>query len=114
MKKTLRTILKFLLVLSIFLGLQGRVLARYAESLHKNQKKEPAHLTVTKIKAGVVHRNLQCYTQHFNTLNIPPIASSFSFITATSVTYLPYIPFKEKLCLADPVRLLPLRAPPLL
>jgi hypothetical protein len=112
MKKNLHTVLKLLLVLAIFLGLQGRVLVRYAEGLHKNQKKELAHSANTKIKAGIVHRNLQCYTQHFQELAIPPIANFFSLITAPLLTGPPYIPFREKLCLADPVRLLPLRAPP--
>jgi hypothetical protein len=114
MKKALHSILKLLLVLAIFLGLQGRVLVRYAEGLHKNQKKELAHSATTKIKAGIVHRNLQCYTQHFQELAIPPVANFYSLITATLVTAPPYILFKEKLCLTDPVRLLPLRGPPVL
>lgn len=113
MKKALRSILKFLLVLAIFLGLQGRVLVRYAEMFHKNQTKELAHSTTIKIKAGIIHRKLQCYTQHFYALDIPPVANFFSLITAL-VTGPPYIPFREKLCLADPIRLLPLRAPPVL
>ncbi|MDB5124871.1 MAG: hypothetical protein JWP94_3000 [Mucilaginibacter sp.] len=114
MKKALRSVLKFLLVLAIFLGLQGRVLVRYAEIFQKNHKSELTHSTTTKVKAGIIHRKLQCYTQHFQALDIPPIANFFSLITATLVTGPSYIPFKEKLCLADPIRLLPLRAPPVL
>jgi hypothetical protein len=114
MKKTLHTILKLLLVLAIFLGLQGRVLARYAECLHKNQTKELTHSTTSKIKAGVVHRKLQCYTQHFQPLDIPPVTTSISLITATTIAAPLYIPFKKELCIVDPVPLLPLRAPPFL
>ncbi len=112
MKKTLRTILKLLLVLTIFLGLQGRVLMRYAEIFHKNHKNELVQSGTTKVKAGIVHCKLQCYTQHFQVLDIPLIAFLFSLITAPLVTDLLYISFKEKLLIADSVRLLPLRAPP--
>jgi hypothetical protein len=111
-KKTLRTILKLLLVLTIFLGLQGRVLMRYAEIFHKNHKNELVHTGTTKVKAGIVHCKLQCYTQHFQVLDIPLIAFLFSLITAPLIVNLLYISFKEKLLTADSVRLLPLRAPP--
>jgi hypothetical protein len=115
MKKALHAILKLLLVLAIFLGLQGRVLVRYAEIFHKNHKNELVNSGINKVKAGIIHCKLQCYTQHFQVLDIPLVAFFFSLITliATSlIIELFYIPFKEKLSLADPVRLLPLRAPP--
>jgi hypothetical protein len=115
MKKALHAILKFLLVLAIFLGLQGRVLVRYAEIFSKNHKNELANSGINKVKAGIVHCKLQCYTQHFQVLDVPLIVFFLSLIiliAASLIIDLPYILFKEKLCLADPVRLLPLRAPP--
>jgi hypothetical protein len=112
MKKALLTILKLLLVLTIFLGLQGQVLVRYAEIFHKNHKKELIHPPATQIKTEIVHCKLQCYTRHFQVLDIPVIAFFFFLFALTLITDLLYIPFKEKLSLADPVRLLPLRAPP--
>jgi hypothetical protein len=114
MKKAFRSVLKFLLVLAIFLGLQGRVLVRYAEMFHKTQTKELAHSTTAKIKAGVIHRKLQCYTQHFQALGIPPVTTSLSLITATTIAAPLYIPFKKELWQVDPVPLLPLRAPPVI
>ncbi|HWZ16399.1 MAG TPA: hypothetical protein VNW95_14260 [Mucilaginibacter sp.] len=114
MKKAFRSILKFLLVLAIFLGLQGRVLVRYAEIFHKSDKRELTHSTTAKVKAGVIHRKLQCYTQHFHALDIPPVATTISLITATTIAAPIYIPFKKELCKVDPVPLLPLRAPPVI
>ncbi|MDB5132188.1 MAG: hypothetical protein JWR02_1937 [Mucilaginibacter sp.] len=114
MKKAVRSTLKLLLVITIFLGLQGRVLVRYAEMFHKNETKELAHSTAVKIKAGVIHRKLQCYTQHFQALGIPPVTISLSLITATTIAAPLYIPFKKELCKVDPVPLLPLRAPPVI
>ncbi|MDB5117840.1 MAG: hypothetical protein JWQ79_3332 [Mucilaginibacter sp.] len=115
MKKALHAILKLILVLAIFLGLQGRVLVRYAEIFHKNHKSELVHSGINKVKAGIVHCKLQCYTQHFQVLDIPLVAFFFSLITliaASSIIDLFYIPYKEKFFLANSVRLLPLRAPP--
>jgi hypothetical protein len=115
MKKALHAILKLLLVLAIFLGLQGRVLVRYAEIFHKYHKNELVNSGTAKLKAGIIHCKLQCYTQHFRVLDIPLVACLFSLITliaASIIIDLIYVPFKEKLSLADPVRLLPLRGPP--
>ena len=113
MKKALHAILKLLLVLAIFLGLQGRVLVRYAEIFNKKHKSELVQSGITTVKAGIVHCKLQCYTQHFQVLDTPPlIAFLFSLITASLITDLLYISFKEKLSIAGSVRLLPLRAPP--
>jgi hypothetical protein len=112
MKNALHTILKLLLVLAIFLGLQGRVLVRYAEIFHKHNKNELVNLGLTKVKAGIVHCKLQCYTQHFQELDLPIIAFFFFLIAVSLVTDPLYISFKEKLPITGSVRLLPLRAPP--
>ena len=112
MKKALHAILKLLLVLAIFLGLQGRVLVRYAEIFNKKHKSELVQSGIAKVKAGIIHCKLQCYTQHFQVLDLPLIAFIFSLITASLITDLLYISFKEKLSIAGSVRLLPLRAPP--
>lgn len=115
MKKTLHAILKLLLVLTIFLGLQGRVLVRYAEIFHKYHKNELINSGTAKVKAGIIHCKLQCYTQHFRVLDIPFVTcllSVIALIAASLIIDLFYISFKEKFSVADPVRLLPLRGPP--
>lgn len=112
MKKALHTTLKFLLVFAIFLGLQSRVLMRYAEIFHKNYKSETVHSGITKVKGGIVHCKLQCYTQHFQSLDAPFAALLLTLIIAALITHLFYISFKEKLHLTDSVWLLPLRGPP--
>jgi hypothetical protein len=112
MKNVLHNILKLLLVITIFLGLQGRVLVRYAQIFHKNHKNELVNSAITNVKAGIVHCKLQCYTKHFQVLDISLIAFFFFLITVALVTNLFYISFKEKLSITGPVLLLPLRAPP--
>jgi hypothetical protein len=112
MKKALHAILKLLLVLAIFLGLQGRVLVRYAEIFNKKHSSELIQSGITKVKAGIVHCKLQCYTRHFQVQYLPLIAFLFSLIIASLITDLLYISFKEKLSISGSVRLLPLRAPP--
>src|SRR5882757_11247385 len=105
MKKALHAILKLLLVLAIFLGLQGRVLVRYAEIFHKNHKNELLNSGINKVKAGIIHCKLQCYTQHFQVLDIPLVACLFSLIiliAASLIIDLFYIPYKEKFSVADP------------
>jgi len=110
MKKAFHTALKLLLVLVIFLGLQGKVIIRYLEIFH--HKTEQVHSEATKVKARVIHCKLQCYTQHFQALDIPLIAFLLSFIAASVIINRLYLPYKEKHFLAGLVRLLPLRAPP--
>ena len=110
MKKTFQSILKLLLVLVIFLGLQGKVIIRYLEIFH--HKTEQVHSEAAKVKTRVIHCKLQCYTQHFQAMDIPLIAFLFSFITAFVIVNRLYLPFKEKHSLTGSVRLLPLRAPP--
>lgn len=112
MKKAQHAIWKLLLVLTIFLGLQGRVLARYAEIFHKTHKNEQIHSEATKLKTGIVHCKLQCYTQHFQGLDIPIIAFLFFLSTASVIIDLLYTSFKEKRSPTGSFRLLPLRAPP--
>jgi hypothetical protein len=112
MKKALHTTLKLLLVLTIFLGLQGRVLMRYAEIFNKNHKNELVHSRTTKVKANIVHCKLQCYTRHFKLLNIPN-KTFFSTLNEPLLVFEQvYIPLQENLNFTPPVRLLPLRAPP--
>jgi hypothetical protein len=112
MKKILHITLKLLLVSLIFIGLQGRVLVRYAEIFNKSHKSEIAHPEKAHLNAGIIHCKLQCYTQHFQKLHVPVTALLFTLIIAPIITWLLYIPFKEKFSLTDSVRLRPLRAPP--
>lgn len=115
MKKLLNTSLKLLLITAIFIGLQGRVLVRYAGFFQKGKTEfssfKGAH--GVQIRAGIVHCKLQCYTQHFDALDIP-------YVPFVNFRFLPFIiavsqniPFHEKLDLAEHVRLLPLRGPPI-
>jgi hypothetical protein len=112
MKKAFNTILKLLLVLAIFLGLQGKVIVRYTEVFNQNHKSEIAHSGKTRVKAAIIHCKLQCYTRHFQSLH-PPLASLLRIlIVAPVIAGLLYIPFKEDFIAVCPIRLLPLRAPP--
>jgi len=112
MKKIFHAILKFLLVLAIFSGLQGRVIVRYIEIAHQIHKSEIAHSAKPQVKAAIVHCKLQCYTRYFQLLH-PPIASLLLILIALPVTAgLFYLPFKEDFVAVYPIRLLPLRAPP--
>ncbi|MDB5142340.1 MAG: hypothetical protein JWQ66_1053 [Mucilaginibacter sp.] len=113
MKKILHITLKLLLVSLIFIGLQGKVLVRYAEIFNKNHKSEITHPEKAHLKASIIHCKLQCYTQHFQKLHVPVAALLFTLIIAPIITRPRYIPLKEKFSTAGPVRLLPLRAPPI-
>ncbi|MDB5023241.1 MAG: hypothetical protein JWP78_996 [Mucilaginibacter sp.] len=113
MKKVLHSLLKLLLALVIFLGLQGRVIIRYSEIFHKNQKSELMHSEATGFKEAISHCKLQCYTTYFRYLDVVPLVT---FLLISIIGFLShdllYIFFKKKLFLADLIRLLPLRAPP--
>ena len=112
MKKALHTILKLLLVFTIFLGLQGKVIIRYLEFFHKNQESELLHPGVTQVKNAIPCCKLQCFTRYFKLLNTPVATHLLIF----RIDYLinGQLFFKEKLSAAAPFRLLPLRAPPLI
>jgi hypothetical protein len=112
MKKAFHTILKLLLVLTIFWGLQGRVIIRYAEIFYKNHRTEQANAGNVKIRAGIIHCKLQCYTQHFHKLYAPLALLLLVLIVAPVVTILLYISHKERYPAVYPIRLIPLRAPP--
>jgi len=113
MKKILHITLKLLLVFLIFIGLQGKVLVRYAEIFNKSRKSEITHQEKAHVKVRIIHCKLQCYTQHFQTLHTPAIAFLFTLLIASIIAaQLLYIPHKEKFSTSEPVRLLPLRAPP--
>jgi hypothetical protein len=71
MKKTINKVLKLILVFLIFSGLQGRVVIRYLEVFHI---KHAANITKSKhpvVKEAIVHCKLQCYTRHFQILDLP-------------------------------------------
>jgi len=112
MKKILHSTLKLLLVSLIFLGLQGRVLQRYAEIFKKSLESETTHPEKAHVNDSAVYCKLQCYTQHFQRLHVPVAALLFTLIIAPVITRLLYVPFKEKFSTTGTVRLLPLRAPP--
>ncbi len=112
MKKVLHTILKLLLTLVIFLGLQGKVIIRYSAIFHKNHRSELVHSNTTRVKNAIIHCKLQCYTRHFHVLDVVPVATFLCILIIALSRDLLYIFFKEKLFLADSIRLLPLRAPP--
>jgi len=112
MKKVLHITLKLLLVSLISVGLQGRVLERYAEIFKKNHESEITHPGKAHFTDSIVYCKLQCYTQHFQRLHVPIAALLFTLIIAPVITRLLYIPFREKISTTGPIRLLPLRAPP--
>ena len=110
MKKALHTILKLLLVCTIFLGLQGKVIIRYLEFFHKNPESEILHSDVACVKNFIPCCKLQCFTRYFKLLNTPIAALLLIFIIDYLINDLLF--FKEKLSIADSIRLLRLRAPP--
>ena len=112
MKKVLHITLKLLLISLIFVGLQGRVLVRYAEIFNKGHNSEITHPEKAHLNAGIIYCKLQCYTQNFQRLHVPVAALLFTLIIAPIITWLLYLPFKESFSTAGTVRLLPLRAPP--
>jgi hypothetical protein len=85
---------------------------RYAEIFYKNHKSELVHSGINKVKAGIVHCKLQCYTQHFQTLNTPEKAFFCTLDGAFLISKQLYFHLHENLCFTPPIRLLPLRAPP--
>jgi hypothetical protein len=111
-KRTLHTAMKLLLVLTLFLGLQGKVIVRYSEIFHKNPVSVMVHSDATRVKRTIIHCNLQCYTQHFKVLDIPPVTFFFSLIIELLIINLLYISFKEVFSIVGSVRLLFLRGPP--
>jgi len=113
MKRKLQTTLKLLLVFLIFLGLQGRVIARYAESLNKKLKSEINSSKGICVRVAIIHCKLQCYTKKFQQLTIPSAIDHFSFILVFFTISWLYIPFSEHLIIVNPVPLLRLRAPPM-
>jgi len=71
MKESINNMLRLTLVLLIFIGLQGRVVIRYLEVFHI---KHAANITKSKhpvVKEAIVHCKLQCYTRHFQILDLP-------------------------------------------
>ena len=112
MKSAFHTVLKLLLVLAIFLGLQGKVIVRYAEIFHQSYQSGITHSVNTQVKASIIHCKLQCYTRHFQSLHPPLALLLLILIAAPVIAGLLYIPFKEDFIAVYPIRLLPLRAPP--
>jgi len=116
MKKILHTAMKLLLVFAIFFGLQGRVIIRYVAMFHKVCEVETTHKNShgVQIRAAIKHCKLQCYTQHFQPLNIPAVVFMLVILLALSIPAKIFILYDEDLDFAEHVRLLPLRAPPVL
>ena len=112
MKKAVHNTIKLLLILTIFIGLQGRVIARYLETIHQNQKSEIGRSGVVNLKAAVVRCNLQCYVRDFKVLDIPGAVFLLIFIIPILISKLPELFFQEKPILQSPARLSSLRAPP--
>jgi hypothetical protein len=112
MKKVLHITLKLLLATLIFIGLQGRVLVRYVEIFNKNHPSEITHPEKAHLNASIIHCKLQCYARDLHKLSAPVAALLFILIITPVITWLLYIPLKEKSPTAGQVRLLPLRAPP--
>ena len=112
MKKAFHSILKFLLALVIFLGLQGKVIVRYTEIFHQKHKSEIAHTGNAQVKTAIIQCKLQCYTQYFQSPHAPVAALLSILNIALVITGLFYICFKEEFQTTYPIRLIPLRAPP--
>ncbi len=112
MKKLLHNILKLLLVLLIFTGLQGRVLVRYAIFFNKNVSTEASHSKDVHVRAGIIHCKLQSYTQQFRHSALPAEISLVTFGILIIIVFIALPAFREVFTPIDPIPLLYLRGPP--
>jgi hypothetical protein len=114
LKKAFHSTIKLLLIFTIFIGLQGRVIVRYLETLHENQECETGYAGIATIKAAVVYCNLQCYARDFKVLDKPGAAFLSTFIIPVLVSERAVLFLKEKSSSLSLPRLSLLRAPPVL
>ncbi|WP_413666476.1 hypothetical protein ACEN9X_18260 [Mucilaginibacter sp. Mucisp86] len=112
MKKLLHNILKLLLIALIFIGLQGRVLVRYAVFFNKNVSTEASHSKGIHVRAGIIHCKLQSYTQQFRHFALPAEISLVTFGILVLIIFIALPPFREVFLPVDPIPLLYLRGPP--
>lgn len=112
MKKLLHNILKLLLVFLIFIGLQGRVLVRYAIFFNQNVSTEASYSKYVHVRAGIIHCKLQSYTQQFRHSTLPAEISLVTFGILVIIIFIALPPFREVFLPIDPIPLLYLRGPP--
>ncbi|WP_160292093.1 hypothetical protein [Pedobacter lusitanus] len=113
MQKLVNTLIKFNLILAIVLGLQGRVIARYADAFfHKGASTEIGTLKTPMCRAKVMHLRLLCFEQDF-LLTEPPVALTTILTPPSLVVVQAYqVLYTTKSLSGHELRLLPLRAPP--
>ena len=113
MLKVLSTLIKFQLILVIVFGLQGRVIARYADAFfHKGASTEIGNLKTPMCRAKVVHCRLLCFEQDFQVSEIP-VAFRIDLVPPSLVVVNAFqVRYTTKSLSGHELRLLPLRAPP--
>lgn len=114
LKQILYTVMKLLLTLLIFSGLQGRVLVRYAEVFNHHTGHEMYTQKGTNVQAEVVHCKLQCFTKQFHFMAVPGIPYLLIFILFAISVILVFLPFGERPVHTDTFQRAFLRGPPLL
>ena len=113
MRKMVNTLLKIQLILVIVFGLQGRVIARYADAFfHKGASTEIGNLKTPMCRAKVVHCRLLCFEQDFQ-ITVSPAAFQIDLVPPSLVVVPAYqVLYTTKSLSGHEFRLLPLRAPP--
>ncbi len=113
MQKLLNTIFKLHLVLAIFIGLQGRVLVRYANAfMHKGNNSELSFTKASEVRTTIVHCKLQCFAQKFQQVILPFVAFHSDIPVPTPVVLLYHSVVTTRCQPGYKLRQLPLRAPP--
>ena len=113
LQKMVNTLLKIQLILVIVFGLQGRMIARYADAFfHKGASTEIGNLKTPMCRAKVVHLRLLCFEQDFQ-ITEPPAAFQINLVPPSLVVVPAYqVLYTTKSLSGHEFRLLPLRAPP--
>ncbi|WP_367866165.1 hypothetical protein [Pedobacter sp. WC2423] len=114
MQKALNTLIKFTLMLVIIFGLNGRVIARYADGFfHKGASTEIGTLKTPMCRASVVHCRLLYSEQDFQSVVLPSAGFKTDLVPPVLVVVKAYqVLYTTKSLSGHEFQLLPLRAPP--
>ncbi|MBB5621739.1 hypothetical protein HDE69_002802 [Pedobacter cryoconitis] len=113
-QKAVHILIKFTLILVIFFGLNGRVIARYADGFfHKGASTEIGNLKTPMCRAKVMHCRLLCFEQDFLPVILPTAGFKIDLVPPVLVVVQAYqVLYTTKSLSGHEFRLLPLRAPP--
>lgn len=114
MQKAVNILIKIILMLVIIFGLNGRVIARYADGFfHKGASTEIGNLKTPMCRAKVMHCRLLCFEEDFQHVILPPANFKIDLVPPVLVVVQAYqVLYTTKSLNGHEFRLLPLRAPP--